>query len=83
MTSVSYSDLRQNLAKYMDHAVNDREEIFVTRQGSESVVMMSAAEYRSMMETLHLLSSPANAESLRKSIAQADAGLLTERKLVR
>ena len=83
MTSVSYSDLRQNLAKYMDQTVNDREEIFVTRHGSESVVMMSAAEYRSMMETLHLLSSPANAKDLMESIAQADAGRLAEHELVR
>jgi antitoxin YefM len=32
-----------------------------------------------MMETLHLLRSPANAERLLRSIKGADAGQLTER----
>jgi len=83
MTSVSYSELRQNLAKYMDHAVNSREEIVVTRQGAGSVVMMSAADYESIMETLYLLSSPANAKALMESIAQLERGDVAEHDLIR
>jgi len=35
-----------------------------------------------MMETLHLLRSPANAERLLRSIKSAEAGQLTDRDVV-
>ncbi|WP_145727867.1 hypothetical protein [Nitrospirillum viridazoti] len=34
----------------------------------------ATGEFRRMLETLHLLRSPVNADRLRKSIAAADAG---------
>ncbi len=82
MNTVSYSELRQNLAKYMDLTVSSRDEVLVTRQGAESVVMMSAHEYDSMVETMHLLSSPANARELMESLAQADADEFAASELV-
>ena len=42
---------------------------------------MPLAELEGLRETLHLLSSPANAERLRQSIAQANAGELEEHEL--
>jgi antitoxin YefM len=82
LNTVSYSELRQNLAKYMDLTVSSRDEVMVTRQGAESVVMMSVHEYESMVETMHLLSSPANAKELLESLAQADAGEFAPSELV-
>ncbi len=82
MNTVSYSELRQNLAKYMDLTVSSRDEVLVTRQGAESVVMMSAHEYESMVETIHLLSSPVNSQELLASLAQAEAGEFVESALV-
>ncbi len=81
MTRISYSELRQNLAKYMDLAVSSRDEILVTRQGAEPAIMMSAHEYDSLMETVHLLSSPANAQKLLESLAEAEAGEFVEHSL--
>jgi antitoxin YefM len=72
---VSFTDLRKRLAHYMDRATDDRAPILITRQGSEPVVMLAQSEYDSMVETLHLRSSPANAKRLDESIAEADAGL--------
>lgn len=83
MIHVSYTDLRSNLAHYMDRANDDRDHVFITRQGKEPVVMMAASEFAGWMETVHLLSSPKNAEELLKSIADADAGKLIERDLIR
>jgi antitoxin YefM len=80
---VSYTDLRKNLASYMDRANDDRDAILVTRQGKEPVVMMAASEFEGWMETCYLLSSPKNAERLLASIADADAGKLVERDLIR
>lgn len=81
MDVVSYTELRQHLKAHMDRVCADRAPLLVTRQGGESVVMLSLADYESLEATLHLLSSPANAERLHRSIAQAEAGDLVEHKL--
>ena len=81
MDTVSYSELRQKLKARMDKVCADHAPLLVTRQNGEPVVMMSLAEYESMEETLHLLSDPANAERLLQSIADANAGRLTEHDL--
>jgi antitoxin YefM len=81
MDTVSYSELRQNLKARMDKVCDDHAPVLVTRQNGEPVVMMSLSEYESLEETLHLLSSPANAERLLRSIAEAEACELTEHDL--
>ena len=78
MDAVSYSELRAKLKAHMDKVCADRAPLLVTRQGGESVVMMSLAEYEGLEETLHLLADPANAEHLRKSLAQVEAGEFVE-----
>lgn len=74
MDVISYSDTRANLKAVMDRVVEDRTPVVVTRQKAEAVVMVSLADWNAMEETLHLLSSPANAARLRESIAELDAG---------
>ena len=75
---VTYSAFRERLADYMNEVTNNRIELHVTRQGSRSVVVMDEAEYNSMVETLHLIRSPANARRLVEAMADADAGKLSE-----
>jgi antitoxin YefM len=82
MAHISYSQLRNNLASYMDEVCNDRAPLFVTRRNARSVVLMSEDDYEGLMETVHLLKSPANAARLLRSINEADQGKLTERTLV-
>jgi antitoxin YefM len=80
MTHVSYTDLRQNLSRYLDEAVDARAPIVVTRQGGKgNVVMISEAEFAGWQETVHLLSSPRNAERLLRGVRQAEAGGLEAR----
>jgi antitoxin YefM len=74
MDHVSYTDLRQNLKKHLDKVCDDRAPLVVTRRNAAAVVVLSLADYESLEETLYLLSDPANAEHLRKSMAQAEAG---------
>jgi antitoxin YefM len=73
MTRVSYADFRQHLAKYMDEVWDNRAPLRVTRPNARTVVMLSEAEYEGMVETLHLLRSPANAERLFRSIKSVHA----------
>ena len=82
MSHVSYTELRSKLATYMDEVCNSRAPLVVTRQNAKSVVMIAEDEYEAMMETLHLLRSPANAARLLRSIEEADAGSLEEHDLV-
>ena len=81
MIHVSYTELRNNLAAYMDKANEDRDAILITRQGSEPVVLVAASEYAGWAETIHLLSNPRNAKRLLDSIAEAGAGNLEEHDL--
>lgn len=78
MDVVNYSAARQNLASLMDKVTQDRTPVIVTRQGAEDVVLMSMSEFAGWQETVHLLSSPRNAEHLRHSIEQLDAGPTVE-----
>jgi antitoxin YefM len=78
MIHVSFTDLRKRLAHFMDRAVDDRAPVLVTRQGHEPVVMLAQSEYDSMMETLHLKSSPANARALEEGLGQAERGEFIE-----
>jgi antitoxin YefM len=83
MAHVSYTDLRQNLTRYMDEAVESHAPILVTRQGGRgNVVMISEAEFEGWQETVHLLSSPRNAERLMRSIHQLNAGGGREHALI-
>ena len=82
MAHVSYSELRNNLASYMEEVCDDRAPLVVTRQNARSVVIMSEQDYEGLMETVHLLKSPANAARLLRSIKDADRGKMKKREIV-
>jgi antitoxin YefM len=79
MRHVNFTEFRKNLASHLDRVIDDHVELLVTRQNSEPVVVVSQADWEAMQETTYLLSNPANAERLLKSIEEADAGRLIER----
>jgi antitoxin YefM len=83
MAHVSYSELRAKLATYMEAVCDDRAPLFITRQNARSVVLISEEDYEGLMETVHLLKSPANAARLMRSIDEANQGKLTERELIK
>lgn len=74
MKTVSYTDARNQLAKLIAKASDDREPVTITRNGAAAAVLVDAAEWSSIQETLHLLASPANARRLRKGLAEFSAG---------
>ena len=81
MDAITYTDLRQNLKTYMDKVFQDRDPLIITRKNNENVVLISVAEYNSLVETNYLLSNEANAEYLKKSIAQHKSGKVKSRAL--
>lgn len=82
MRHVSFTELRAGMAKHFDQVEADRSELVVTRQNHEPMVVMPLAELEGLRETLHLLSTPANAAHLVASVAEADAGNVTARELI-
>jgi antitoxin YefM len=81
MSHVSYTAFRQHLAKYMEEVCDNRAHLHVTRQNARTVVLVSEDEYDAIMETLHLLQSPANAKRLLRSVRNAKAGKLVEHEI--
>ena len=82
MSHVTLSDFRANMAKHLDKLEQDRDQLIVTRQNHEPMVVMPLKDLEGMEETLYLLSNPANAARLLESIKDANAGKLIERDLV-
>lgn len=81
MDAITYSSARANLASTMDKVCNDHEPLIITRNGEQSVVMLSLEDYKALEETAYLLRSPANARRLLNAMAQLSAGKGTEREL--
>jgi len=78
MRQVSYTALRKELASYIDETCASRAPLMVTRKHGKSVVMIATDEYEALMETVHLLRSPANAKRLLRSVIAAQGGKLVE-----
>ncbi|MDR5876377.1 type II toxin-antitoxin system prevent-host-death family antitoxin [Vreelandella gomseomensis] len=82
MKIVSFTEARNGLKAVLDGVINDADTTVITRRDSEDAVVMSLDYYNSLMETVHLLRSPANAEHLNRSIEQFKSGQTTQRDLV-
>ena len=79
MDTVIFSKARQEFASLLDKVNDDAAPIEIVRRDKPSAVLMSKDEYEGMMETLYLLSSPANAARLRDAKADIEAGRYTEK----
>ncbi|MCG2584769.1 type II toxin-antitoxin system Phd/YefM family antitoxin [Massilia sp. TS11] len=82
MRIVSFSDARNNLRAVIEQVVEDADVTIISRRDAPDAVLMSLDHYNSLIETVHLLSSPANAAHLAKSLSQARAGQATHRELI-
>ena len=75
-TVTTYTQARAELARLCDEAVSTREPIIIRRRSREDVALIAADELRSVMETAHLVRSPANAERLLRALGRARRGKL-------
>jgi antitoxin YefM len=81
MHAITYTQARNQLTATMDRTISDHEPVIITRQNGEAVVMMSLEDFRSWEETAYLLSSPANARAIMKSLDEANSGMLQTKTL--
>jgi antitoxin YefM len=71
--SISASEARQRLFPLLEQVNTDHEPVRI-RSKSGDAVLMSADDYDSWQETVHLLRSPENARRLMESVARDRAG---------
>ncbi len=83
MNIVSFTEARNGLKSVLNRVIDDADCTIITRRDSENAVVMSLDYYNSLMETVYLLKSPANAEHLNKSIEQFRQGEVHEKELLR
>jgi antitoxin YefM len=82
MRIVSFSEARNSLKTVLDHVVEDADYTIITRRDAEDAVVMSLEYFNSLLETVYLLKSPANAAHLERSIAQFKEGEVLEHELL-
>jgi antitoxin YefM len=81
MRIINFSDARSNLRAVIDQVVEDADVTVISRRDAPDAVVMSFEHYSSLIETVHLLSSPANVAHLAKSIAQSKTGRVQRQEL--
>jgi antitoxin YefM len=67
----TYTQARANLASLCDEVTSNREIVIIQRRGAEAVALIAESELAGLLETAHLLRSPANAERLLTALARA------------
>ncbi len=83
MRIITYSEARSSLKSVLDTVHDDADITIISRRDGADAVVMSLAYYQSLMETLHLQSTPASAAHLAESIAQHKAGKAVARDLIK
>ena len=82
MRVINFSDARNRLKNVLDQVVEDSDYTVISRRDAEDAVVMSLDYFNGLMETVHLLKSPANAAHLAKSIEQYRSGSVDNHELI-
>jgi antitoxin YefM len=75
---ISFQECATQFPAIVDRVLKNHEIISVQKSPEQEFIILDAKEYNSLIETLYLLSSPANADRLREGIAQHQQGLIKE-----
>jgi antitoxin YefM len=82
MIAANYTEFRTRLKKFLDNVEENNETLIIKRGAGKGTVLISLDEYNSIMETLHLLNSKANADRLYESIDQMKKGKVVHKRLI-
>ena len=82
MKVINFSEARNRLKSVLDQVVSDADYTVIARRDADDAVVMSLDHFNGLMETVHLLKTPANAAHLAKSIKQYRSGKMKPHGLV-
>jgi len=82
MNAITVQEAQRDLAHLIEQVNADAEPTIICGEQGQKAVLLSLEEFNSREETLYLLSNPANAEHLRKSIAEAQSDQTVARELI-
>jgi antitoxin YefM len=82
MRVVNFSEARSGLKGVIDRVIEDADYTVITRRDAPDAVLMSLDTFNSLLETVHLLKSPANAAHLARSIEQFREGQVQARDFI-
>ena len=82
MNATTVKEAKKNLDRLIEQVNADAEPTIICGDQGQNAVLLSLEEFNAWQETLYLLSNPANAEHLRKSIAESKSGKKMERELI-
>jgi antitoxin YefM len=80
-TQVPYVDAQVNLGELCDHVVETGEAVIIACPDGKNVALVSETELSSLLETLYLLRSPANAARLTTALARSKSGTIQSQKI--
>ena len=82
MRVINFTEARNHLKSVLDQVVVDADYTIISRRDAEDTVVMSLDQFNGLMDTVHLLKSPANAIHLDKSIKQYQSGKTQSHELI-
>ena len=82
MRVINFSEARGSLKSVIDQVIADADYTVIARRDAPDAVVMSLNTFNALMETVHLLKSPANAAHLARSIEQVRKGEVRQQGLV-
>ena len=74
MLQTTYTNARANFAGLCDEVTDNREIVVIRRRKGSHVAMIAADELQSLVESVHLMRSPKNAERLLSALERALKG---------
>lgn len=82
MKIINFPDTKNDLAAVLARAAAAEDALTVVSGEGVPFVILTLDQYRGLKETSHLLSSPANAAHLARSLAELAAGRVSKRELI-
>lgn len=82
MKTMYFSETKNDLQNLLDDAADAKGGIKLVRDDGSAIVLLTIDEYNGLKETAFLLSSPANAAHLARSLEELRTGQVAEHELI-